>query len=129
MIAVIFEVEKDIQDKWLTLRLIVSLLGAAFARRARAFAFSRAYATWDVEQALRFCTTLNLALPWELAWTSIPATLAQEKIKKLVRADITRTLPLETGQFDHVTMLAVLEHLVKSRRCSVRSIPCSATRK
>jgi ubiquinone/menaquinone biosynthesis C-methylase UbiE len=34
-----------------------------------------------------------------------------EKIE-VVRADITRTLPLETGQFDHVTMLAVLEHLV-----------------
>jgi SAM-dependent methyltransferase len=28
-----------------------------------------------------------------------------------VRADITKALPLESGQFDHVVMLAVLEHL------------------
>ena len=34
----------------------------------------------------------------------------QEKIS-VVRADITADLPLESEQFDHVTMLAVLEHL------------------
>jgi ubiquinone/menaquinone biosynthesis C-methylase UbiE len=36
---------------------------------------------------------------------------AHEKIS-VVRANITTRLPLENGQFDHVTMLAVLEHLV-----------------
>jgi ubiquinone/menaquinone biosynthesis C-methylase UbiE len=36
----------------------------------------------------------------------------QDKIS-VVHADITTRLPLESGQFDHVTMLAVLEHLVK----------------
>jgi len=30
-----------------------------------------------------------------------------------VHADIRATLPLDSGQFDHVTMLAVLEHLVE----------------
>ena len=30
-----------------------------------------------------------------------------------VRADIRERLPLESGQFDHVVMLAVLEHLVE----------------
>src|ERR1700751_77304 len=30
---------------------------------------------------------------------------------KRVRADIRQPLPLESGQFDHVVMLAVLEHL------------------
>ncbi len=30
-----------------------------------------------------------------------------------VRADIRKPLPLESGQFDHVVMLAVLEHLVE----------------
>src|SRR5579862_5555444 len=30
---------------------------------------------------------------------------------KRVRADITKPLPLESAQFDHVVMLAVLEHL------------------
>jgi SAM-dependent methyltransferase len=30
-----------------------------------------------------------------------------------VRADITKPLPLQSGQFDHVVMLAVLEHLVQ----------------
>ena len=34
----------------------------------------------------------------------------QEKIS-VVPADITARLPLESAQFDHVTMLAVLEHL------------------
>ena len=34
----------------------------------------------------------------------------------IVRADITTELPLESGQFDHVTMLAVLEHLVEPER-------------
>jgi len=29
----------------------------------------------------------------------------------IVRADITASLPVESAQFDHVTMLAVLEHL------------------
>jgi ubiquinone/menaquinone biosynthesis C-methylase UbiE len=30
-----------------------------------------------------------------------------------VRTDITKALPLESGEFDHVVMLAVLEHLVE----------------
>jgi ubiquinone/menaquinone biosynthesis C-methylase UbiE len=34
----------------------------------------------------------------------------------LVRADITASLPLESAQFDHVCMLAVLEHLTESAR-------------
>jgi ubiquinone/menaquinone biosynthesis C-methylase UbiE len=33
----------------------------------------------------------------------------------VVRADITGELPLEGGQFDHVTMLAVLEHLIEPK--------------
>lgn len=33
----------------------------------------------------------------------------------VVRADITSDLPLEGGQFDHVTMLAVLEHLISPK--------------
>src|SRR5580693_8923272 len=32
---------------------------------------------------------------------------------EVVRGDITGSLPLESEQFDHVTMLAVLEHLIK----------------
>ncbi len=32
---------------------------------------------------------------------------------RFVRADIRRPLPLPPGQFDHVVMLAVLEHLVE----------------
>jgi ubiquinone/menaquinone biosynthesis C-methylase UbiE len=32
---------------------------------------------------------------------------------RLVRADIRQALPLAAGQFDHVVMLAVLEHLVE----------------
>ena len=32
---------------------------------------------------------------------------------RLVRADIRAPLPLEAGQFDHVVMLAVLEHLTE----------------
>jgi ubiquinone/menaquinone biosynthesis C-methylase UbiE len=32
---------------------------------------------------------------------------------RLVRADIRQALPLPAGQFDHVVMLAVLEHLVE----------------
>ena len=39
----------------------------------------------------------------------------QENIS-VVRADITAKLPLEAGQFDHVTMLAVLEHLTEPTR-------------
>ena len=35
-----------------------------------------------------------------------------EKIS-VVSADITASLPLESAQFDHVTMLAVLEHLAQ----------------
>lgn len=34
----------------------------------------------------------------------------------VVRADITARLPLEAAQFDHVTMLAVLEHLTEPAR-------------
>jgi ubiquinone/menaquinone biosynthesis C-methylase UbiE len=34
----------------------------------------------------------------------------------IVHADITGTLPLENAQFDHVTMLAVLEHLTHPAR-------------
>ena len=37
-----------------------------------------------------------------------------EKIS-VVHADITARLPLESGQFDHVTMLAVLEHLAEPK--------------
>ena len=40
-----------------------------------------------------------------------PGESTQEKIS-VVHANITSPLPLESGQFDHVTMLAVLEHLV-----------------
>jgi len=36
----------------------------------------------------------------------------QDKIS-IVRADITASLPMESAQFDHVTMLAVLEHLAQ----------------
>lgn len=36
----------------------------------------------------------------------------REKIS-VVSADITANLPLESAQFDHVTMLAVLEHLAQ----------------
>jgi ubiquinone/menaquinone biosynthesis C-methylase UbiE len=36
----------------------------------------------------------------------------REKIS-ILRADITGNLPLENAQFDHVTMLAVLEHLAQ----------------
>jgi len=32
---------------------------------------------------------------------------------RLVRADIRQALPLPAGQFDHVVMLAVLEHLIE----------------
>jgi SAM-dependent methyltransferase len=38
----------------------------------------------------------------------------REKIS-IVHANITAVLPLESGQFDHVTMLAVLEHLPAPR--------------
>jgi ubiquinone/menaquinone biosynthesis C-methylase UbiE len=34
----------------------------------------------------------------------------------VVRADITASLPVESAQFDHVTMLAVLEHLTEPAR-------------
>ena len=34
----------------------------------------------------------------------------------IVHADITANLPLQSGQFDHVTMLAVLEHLTDPAR-------------
>src|ERR1700686_4638958 len=34
----------------------------------------------------------------------------------VVHADITASLPLESAQFDHVTMLAVLEHLAEPAR-------------
>jgi SAM-dependent methyltransferase len=34
----------------------------------------------------------------------------------IVRADITGSLPFESAQFDHVTMLAVLEHLIQPSR-------------
>jgi ubiquinone/menaquinone biosynthesis C-methylase UbiE len=34
----------------------------------------------------------------------------------IVHADITGNLPLESAQFDHVTMLAVLEHLTQPAR-------------
>jgi SAM-dependent methyltransferase len=34
----------------------------------------------------------------------------------VIRADITASLPLENSQFDHVTMLAVLEHLAEPAR-------------
>jgi ubiquinone/menaquinone biosynthesis C-methylase UbiE len=39
----------------------------------------------------------------------------KEKIS-VVRANITTSLPLESGQFDHVTMLAVLEHLQEPKK-------------
>jgi SAM-dependent methyltransferase len=42
-------------------------------------------------------------------------TSTDDKIS-LLQADITATFPLEDNQFDHVTMLAVLEHLVKPDR-------------
>jgi ubiquinone/menaquinone biosynthesis C-methylase UbiE len=40
---------------------------------------------------------------------------SRDKIS-VVRADITASLPLESAQFDHVTMLAVLEHLTQPAR-------------
>ena len=39
----------------------------------------------------------------------------KEKIS-VVQANITARLPLESGQFDHVTMLAVLEHLEEPKK-------------
>lgn len=39
----------------------------------------------------------------------------KEKIS-VVQANITASLPLESGQFDHVTMLAVLEHLEEPKK-------------
>jgi ubiquinone/menaquinone biosynthesis C-methylase UbiE len=39
----------------------------------------------------------------------------QEKIS-VIPADITGVLPLDSGQFDHVTMLAVLEHLAEPKK-------------
>lgn len=40
---------------------------------------------------------------------------SREKIS-VVQANITARLPLESGQFDHVTMLAVLEHLEEPKK-------------
>lgn len=34
----------------------------------------------------------------------------------MIPADITGVLPLDSGQFDHVTMLAVLEHLSEPKK-------------
>jgi ubiquinone/menaquinone biosynthesis C-methylase UbiE len=39
----------------------------------------------------------------------------KEKIS-VIQANITARLPLESGQFDHVTMLAVLEHLEEPKK-------------
>jgi SAM-dependent methyltransferase len=38
---------------------------------------------------------------------------AEARGQRVVASDITRGLPLRSGQFDHVVMLAVLEHLAK----------------
>jgi len=49
-----------------------------------------------------------------------PGESTEGKIS-VVRANITYPLPLESGQFDHVTMLAVLEHLVSPQNVLAES--------
>jgi ubiquinone/menaquinone biosynthesis C-methylase UbiE len=41
---------------------------------------------------------------------------SKQKNIRVIHADITADLPLESEQFDHVTMLAVLEHLVEPEK-------------
>jgi len=51
------------------------------------------------------------------------AGASERKKISVIRADITSALPLESGQFDHVTMLAVLEHLA-----APKNVLCEAYR-